>query len=906
MGSTFWALNAAKKKHDSVPGTSKWIANELYLINSDVLTHTENIFQELSDGLELMVSFTKRAIDSQDYKVEFLSSMTERSSARSPGDNYRSPLNKTSVRTISSPLRSLTVEENNMANEDNDPETPYFPKEVSAPRTSPNIDLSFIPIDSKAGRSTSPEEEFQKLAPGLDDSFQAISTAIRKSIAGKTAAAAATNSTSANFTTIDGINHSANTSRTKDFNKEEVVKKKEPENGGIISASLRENYTLSLPLKEESYLRPNTTKTPKRSSVFVSLPSREPIKINSSTVSTRVKNSSIKGNALKGSEEVKPVISDGNKKDQTQMSPVLKYQKIGRIGSSGKRNSKSFKDIDEHLNISGKAFEEPALDTSLLINRGTEVIPKSSKGVRNLFPERKHPQPLGLHMSNGNVSTNYLSTLNDSPRKEEGKQRGSPMRSLSARSSIPSKHSSYQEQRMGSKRLKNDFMSPLVERRYQKNSISPRLNPRRSTETLSATRIRRSRSPISNDSNVAHDFNIEYKDSTKTESELIHRLMAPTSSSAAKSNKATSVTTTSKSLPPETNRPEPVQKKNRFLTTMLTPTNPPALNPLKLAHLPGVQLGKSLRSPVKKITSVKDDQDVKIPLKMESNNIPYLKKKSLMAERSEAAAQKQKQKVMISMNHNLKTHKSESDNVKYLLPKSRTPTSRPVAASYNSIEGKDHHSKVRSSRPSREEQGNKVAIKVTDDVALPEKLHKNLTGNAVALPEAARGVLGRNESSIRRRTATREGLQKSILRKHQILDKKASRISNVEGKARKSRADSEIINGPKTPARKNATLADMLPEIPSDEEDIGVTRERRVFKDWARTPELHRLLLKNRAINPVTVFGEIPKLNMEEIFESLSSRFRIRQSPSLWSPDRDQKEKEEREYAVQMGFDNAS
>ncbi|KAI9882381.1 MAG: hypothetical protein M1823_005872 [Watsoniomyces obsoletus] len=82
-----------------------------------------------------------------------------------------------------------------------------------------------------------------------------------------------------------------------------------------------------------------------------------------------------------------------------------------------------------------------------------------------------------------------------------------------------------------------------------------------------------------------------------------------------------------------------------------------------------------------------------------------------------------------------------------------------------------------------------------------------------------------------------------------------------------------------------------LPDIPTDSED-GDGLGNFVVPDWAKSPQLQELLKAQQLIDPETIFGPIPPLNLEEIFKGTTNskdrhRFRNRTSSANWSgPDR--------------------
>lgn len=67
-----------------------------------------------------------------------------------------------------------------------------------------------------------------------------------------------------------------------------------------------------------------------------------------------------------------------------------------------------------------------------------------------------------------------------------------------------------------------------------------------------------------------------------------------------------------------------------------------------------------------------------------------------------------------------------------------------------------------------------------------------------------------------------------------------------------------------------------LPEIMSDQED---NEETLILKDWAKEPELYEIILRNRNIDPISIFGKIPKLNIDTVFNTQSSRNRGKLTP---------------------------
>lgn len=86
---------------------------------------------------------------------------------------------------------------------------------------------------------------------------------------------------------------------------------------------------------------------------------------------------------------------------------------------------------------------------------------------------------------------------------------------------------------------------------------------------------------------------------------------------------------------------------------------------------------------------------------------------------------------------------------------------------------------------------------------------------------------------------------------------------------------------PKSPMTPITTT--VLPEIFSESDD---DEEGSVLKDWANSPELRNILLKQQYVDPDKVFGPIAPLQMEEIFKTSTSRLaklKNRGSSAQWT-----------------------
>lgn len=108
----------------------------------------------------------------------------------------------------------------------------------------------------------------------------------------------------------------------------------------------------------------------------------------------------------------------------------------------------------------------------------------------------------------------------------------------------------------------------------------------------------------------------------------------------------------------------------------------------------------------------------------------------------------------------------------------------------------------------------------------------------------------------------------------------------------------------KTPGRVSALNKTFdLPEIYSESEDDD---EGSVIMDWANSPQLHALLLKQQQIDPDTIFGPIAPLQLEDVFRSTQgakpAKFRPRSSSANWSGQDKLSQAEVEKYAKEMGY----
>lgn len=970
MSSNFWALSAAKKKTELVPGTSKWVANELSTINDVVLDHNDKIYQTLQDSYKHMNSFMNsvlQGIDDKQFVKElmvensFLLNQTSPSNftyiapdlpssvkaspinssetskeARIPhfqplkpispqfipvepsgpdfppisGESdtqskikniqtkdsilHQTEINDSKRPTIEtkSPQAQLKVAKSPPAQQKKTnspklakPANPIFTN-VASPVSSPlqtrlkggdslskkvgtNVFITKTPSPLKESNprvdTSKGETEEEKEAQEADDSFQAISTAIRKSIAGKIAL---------------GTSEASNTPSSPPREIHLIPRERS-------STDISNRLSMKEKLTRKSFL----SKAPKRSSIFISLPSKEPIPVSSSSIS----NNGIRSRSLRVFERLdiasRHETSKNTKNSNFSLSPVA-LPKDSLLLASASLDMKLSKleplngqNLPHQTNIN-KTHTQPQARRIDAVKKATEESKESSKknngtshnevndtraestkkshtlnllqnsNIPNLVKEEN---PIQFH--DYNSFKDSKSPTSSISRVTIVNQRGSRSTTTSispVRSKPLASHNSTTRSPVGASTrtpsLSAGRSRSTSPKRVHMNSRSPSTSPKRANIN--------SRSPTLHQSVLRLTSRAASPDSrgSGNDLELISRLMAPTSSSAAKSKSSYRVQKPTKEL----KKPESINTKNRFLTTTLIPTipkfnpqKPPQFNHVSSKHV------KAHHSPIKRRAPAMDEAESKPGNTLESLQIPSLKKKSMMAERSEAAAQKPKQKIMLAMNHKLE--------LKLNHPK-------PDVTRRQKTEGAIVSPKVKLLTGQQ--------LNWRDD----NFTSRHNIGNSIPLPDAARGNLRKLNDANKRQDSKDTSPTKPKLAKSKILGKKASRISGVE---RRTTTD------PHTPGKQYTP--ETLPDIHTDDEDSGSGKNEKILQSWGHTPELHRIIMQNKSINPTSVFGEVPKLNIEDIFESQSSRQRGKQSPQI-PPDKKQLQREESQYAIEMGY----
>lgn len=303
----------------------------------------------------------------------------------------------------------------------------------------------------------------------------------------------------------------------------------------------------------------------------------------------------------------------------------------------------------------------------------------------------------------------------------------------------------------------------------------------------------------------------------KSPTKISTNFTSPTKSSSLKSRKT-------ELLKPEIKRHPHIKTTNRLLNTELKTDLPPSILTLKPLILP--------------------------PREEFSN-----------------AARKSRHEIEVRLRGNLALESSSIPQLKRDMTEGSTPLkiTRPPSYSYSSAKEYGPNKKVEDLLHAGRHVATSAVLKTTDGAS---RQHRPLKGNAVPLPEAARG--------------------------------------KVHGFSRNTtRTPHRLANGqepPKTPLHKRdqpttaASTGSILPDFGSDDE----VQKSDALQDWAKDKNLRAMIAEQQLVNPATIFGEIPEFDIDEVFDTYESRARARKSPMQWSTV--ERKKDEKRYARQMGY----
>ena len=692
---------------------------------------------------------------------------------------------------------------------------------------------------------TEPQPTREILDNGQDDSFQAIRTAIRKSIAEKRKsvnARGAQKHISGFNSTISNSTPAASTESNPPLLHSSSSKKSTIEDVFTNSKTTTSDNTAVKQEKPKSQDRHESRisqyRTPKRSSIYVSLPSREPITIPA--VPTNRK-SSILLKQLRLTDKLETAL----KQETADQIPVDSFSPV-----------KIPKILDTTISKDPSTSKIPTLKRSLIsvdLNQKDDKagdVDKSANSKMNtpdasLTPFSKVKDIEGRRVSQSRFArtpdriTKSNSVKSTAKLVADSKETGSLSRqrqrigtSISSHLLEAAGHKSKSRSRSVSPVRSSNFNRTVITKNQggtgslsRSRSTSPsKISKRSRSPTLSSKSPTKSLQPISSPSPF-----------TDPSSRKQSTFMLPTSASVAKDR--VSKTQSMKLDVPNT--------KNRFLTTNLNGSSP-VFKP-KSSNL----ASKSIVSPIKRELVNLRDLALKKAITMES--IPHLQKRSYNDVSDNTT--RPKQKVSLKIKHDSKRPELVLNKLVHQIPTAKESTSPP---------------KLPLEKVKRDTQKEREAGSSDRTIA-----RKNV-GNAVALPEAARGNFSRQGTKKRKPNG-----------------EISSTILGANGQ-------SKVITDPKTP-KKGHDSGNGLPDIPSDDDDEEGNKQQKILKDWANTPEIHKTFMEQKHIDPGKVFGEV-HLEIDDVFESRPSKIRGRQSPDI-SPINPDKRREENAYALEMGYD---
>lgn len=230
--------------------------------------------------------------------------------------------------------------------------------------------------------------------------------------------------------------------------------------------------------------------------------------------------------------------------------------------------------------------------------------------------------------------------------------------------------------------------------------------------------------------------------------------------------------------------------KNKFLVTKLNPKNPPTFVPSK--HLEPRISPKTL------------------PSRSTFGYVPDLQRSP--TERAKGLALRKSEFNSIAMlNGKLDLTASENVDSKHTEPANRSPKKTPKS---------------------------KISLAAVSSNLSKVVPRRRPVGNAVPLPDAARGNFVRDRDRDRAKETAKTPLRRFGIKTENGRDMPSPLLTN-----------------------------DGLPDIPSDDEEL---RNKKYLKSWAETPEIIRTLNENPVQDPKQIFGDFPVLKMSEVFSSVS------------------------------------
>ncbi|CAI5758581.1 unnamed protein product [Candida verbasci] len=738
--SNLWAINATKKKKNDhvIAGSSKWVSSELnnqLSISSNSIEQHYNEIVNQNDYLENLLSNLENGVvdlsflnDDEDDK-KFESRKKNIPPRISDEKREKDEVDLLNVSFVLPSPKSLAVVKN-------------LPK--GSPLRNENVRENEIDEPRVSRKRSSLIFE--------DDSFQAISKAIRKSTAGKSLTNSSNNNKSESHKSESHKPKSPAMKQESPDSKSAPVKlpdespKVIPKQVSPISkAPLSSVFT---PVENTNKIKEQpppqsslgSTKTPRsRSSAFISLPAREPIIVKSAT---KPRKSTIKSHSRmldkldfeSSFHEVQP---------SKAFNDINKENKIDILNANVKPATKF--EMNDQFKLSPVRLPQKFQPKPIFESRIPEINNDKNKTMKLQPP----------------INLTHKDRVINSPTKSPQKQFIPSSTEIPIRSPIKTTESTTVWSNIEKYRALSPIKSPVKNQiRSTSRSRSPtRLPPAKLSATPKLS------SPIERKNSMPRR--------TKSPEPSISKSTASTTASASRN----------KSKKSEGRKIE----RNRFLTTSLIPNNNESTsNDRKSTNVK--PLPKKSLSPVRPV------------------QLPPLRKsakKSMMEIRSEEAALKPKQRIVLNYNHVLK-RKSEV--------RKEEAKDTPLAPKPQPI----NHPPPPSDQPRQK---------------------KPKTGNAVALPDAARGIFKRKDN-------TKKPIETP---KRRIFDTNLTKYS------------------PNT-----------LPEVLSDND---FSPSKKILQPWARTPELDKTILKFSTMNPNNFFPAPPKIDINKIFNN----DRIEKSPTTIS-----------------------
>lgn len=594
--------------------------------------------------------------------------------------------------------------------------------------TSPHGNSLFVPLKEINNGKTTPAARNLSINESdseEDDSFQAISTAIRKSFAGN-----ASMHNASNISAFRSERERETTASLSLHHLDSRTVKIEPTGQTIVQNTLS--------IKSSSR---RTMDSSKRMSVFVSLPDREPISFrNSIRVKLEAADELLKPDTLKEPKEREKEVLREKPIERTEPHSPKKVEKPPQSQQHQKpKKAERLENLKqaEREEMSERAERVEKIgngsNSSQLKQVFSQIGNVSLSSRPNLFPGPRSPNKNGLAPINKQKNR---TAANGSPRRLEPPE-VKPTNLFSGSKPAIAKRSSPDKFRTSPS--KKSARSPTIPEKSQA-ARKPVFSPQRLPTLLASARA---------------DVRAEARaERARSKSAII---------------------------------------KNKFLVTKLNPKNPPTFVPSKV-----VESSLSLTSVASRSTF---------------GYVPDL------------------QRSPIERGKGVDLRKSEFSSNSVLNGKLDLTASENVDSKYTD----------RMNRSPRKTPKSKVSLATFNSNLSKVVPRRRPGGNAVPLPEAARGNFVRERD--RERGDRLKDIEKTPQRRFGV------KMENGRGIA--------------SPLLTN----EGLPEIPSDDEEL---RNKKYLKSWAETPEIIRTLNENPPQDPKQIFGEFPVLKMSEVFSSIS------------------------------------